>query len=59
MGSDAIPFILAELEREIDHWFCALYAITEADPVPEENRGNMKKMVAAWIEWGKMKGHKW
>ena len=59
MGSDAIPLILAELEKETDHWFCALYAISEADPVPEESRGKMRKMVAAWIEWGKNQGYRW
>lgn len=59
MGPEAVPLILAELEKEPDHWFWALYAITEADPVPEEDRGNLRKMAAAWIRWGKENWHQW
>ena len=59
MGPDVVPFILAELEKEMGHWFPALYAITEADPVPEEDRGNMKKMRDAWLAWGKAQNYRW
>jgi len=59
MGPDAVPLILAELEREPDYWFWALYAITEADPVPPADRGNIGKMAQAWIEWGKKQGYRW
>ena len=30
MGPAVVPLILAELEREPDHWFWALEAITES-----------------------------
>lgn len=53
MGAEVVPYILKELERELDHWFWALKVITGHDPVPPENRGNMKKMADAWIAWGK------
>lgn len=59
MGKTAVPMILAELEREMDHWFCALFAITEAEPVSESDQGNMNKMAAAWIRWAKEQGYKW
>ncbi|HYU35464.1 MAG TPA: hypothetical protein VEW48_25200 [Thermoanaerobaculia bacterium] len=52
-GPAALPFILRELQREPDHWFWALTAITGLDPVPESDRGHLKKMADAWISWGK------
>jgi len=55
MGDVAIPLILAELRSEgdePDHWFWALHAITDTDPVKEEDRGNIVKMGAAWLKWG-------
>lgn len=58
MGMEAVPLILAELERHPDHWFWALKAITGADPVPIESRGDVKNMAAAWIRWGLENGHK-
>jgi hypothetical protein len=58
-GPDAVPLILAELEREPDHWFWALHAITGAQPVPAKSRGNIDKMAKAWVAWGKKHGYKW
>src|SRR5438045_937234 len=52
MGEAAVPMILSELEARPDHWFWALNAITGDDPVPEADRGVMKQMVAAWLDWG-------
>jgi hypothetical protein len=52
MGPPAIPLILAELRRSTDHWFWALHALTDSDPVPEECYGRMSKMAEFWIEWG-------
>ena len=58
MGWDAVPLMLRELrdDPDPDHWFSALEAITEADPVPEEQWGNIKAMAAAWVEWGEREG---
>jgi len=56
MGERAIPFILRELEsegEEPDLWFWALQVLTENDPVPDEARGNMKKMADAWLDWAR------
>jgi hypothetical protein len=39
MGQAAVPLILGELQREPDHWFWALEAITEQNPVPTQAAG--------------------
>src|SRR5688572_24264289 len=49
MGTEALPLILGELNREEDHWFWALKSITGEDPVPEADRGSVPKMTAAWL----------
>ena len=56
MGEDAVPFILQELEHEIDHWFWALQAITGDNPVPAESRGKIGEMRHVWLRWGRRKG---
>lgn len=57
MSWDAVPFILEDLARQPDHWFLALQHITNADPVKEEHRGNLKTMAQDWIDWGMAQGH--
>jgi hypothetical protein len=57
MGPDVVPLILAELQRETDHWFWALEAITGENPVPKEAAGKVGEMAQAWIRWGRRKGH--
>jgi hypothetical protein len=59
MGSSALPFIFTELERKPDHWFWALRAITQEDPVPPEHRGNVAEMVRAWLRWAERRGIRW
>jgi hypothetical protein len=59
MGEDALPLILRELERELDHWFSALKAISDDDPVPPASRGKMREMADAWLRWGREKGYVW
>lgn len=56
MGPPAVPLILEELRREPDHWFWALEAITEEDPVPPEAMGKVRLMAQAWIRWGEEQG---
>jgi hypothetical protein len=56
MGKAAIPLLLTELRREPDDWFWALNAITGAQPVPPDSRGNLKEMTAAWLQWGSTQG---
>lgn len=59
MGQPVVPLIFRELEREPDHWFWALQAITGENPVLTTQRGNLTKMAEAWLEWGKTNGYRW
>jgi hypothetical protein len=56
MGTVAVPLILEELRREPDHWFWALEAITEENPVSAEDAGRVPAMTAAWLRWGTERG---
>src|SRR5437764_15422402 len=56
MGMPVVPLILEELEREPDQWFWALEAITEENPVPPGDAGNVRQMAKAWIAWGRQRG---
>ncbi len=58
MGEVAIPLLLDQLQRNPGQWFWALKAITGEDPVPEEARGDLKAMTAAWLKWGERRGHR-
>ena len=54
MGQAAVPLIMRQLRAEgdqPDQWFWALTAITGANPVPDEDRGNFRRMAAAWLNW--------
>jgi hypothetical protein len=57
MGPKAIEMLLSELQRQPDFWFAALRAVTDEDPVPDEARGNVKKMREAWLDWGVHHGY--
>lgn len=57
MGTAAIPLILEELKEKPGHWFWALKAITGEDPVLPEQRGRIKQMTVAWIQWGRKQGY--
>lgn len=57
MGPAVVPLLLRELRRRPDQWFWALRMITGANPVPEEDRGRVDRMVAAWVRWGEEHGH--
>jgi hypothetical protein len=59
LGPPVVPLILRELERQPDHWFAALRAVTGADPIAAEDRGRMEKMAVAWVRWGREHGLSW
>ena len=59
MGPEVVPWLLRELEKEPDHWFRALYALTGMDPVPVESRGKIREMAEAWLQWGRAAGYEW
>jgi hypothetical protein len=52
MGPVALPLILRDLEATQAPWFWALRAITGTDPVSEDDRGYIDRMVRAWTRWG-------
>lgn len=56
MGKEVIPYILYEMSLKPGHWFWALKSITGEDPVLPEQRGRVKEMTQAWLNWGKSKG---
>ena len=53
MGPAVVPLLLRELQEQGGHWFWALRAITEEDPVNPVDVGRMRKMTEAWLQWGK------
>jgi hypothetical protein len=53
MGWAAVPFMLEDLKNEPRHWFAALRAITDINPVSPDDAGNVKKMAEAWVNWGR------
>lgn len=57
MGDKAIRPILLQLKNRPTHWFHALHAITNQNPVPADAEGNVKQMAEAWIKWGKSQGY--
>jgi len=62
MGPRALPFIFSHLQIETkagrpDHWFPALNAITGIDPVSPQDRGKIKQMASAWLEWATREGY--
>jgi hypothetical protein len=59
MGEGALPLIFRELEREPDHWFWALQAITGEDPVPLADQGRPRDMARAWLQWASQRNIKW
>ena len=57
MGREVLPFVLAELRREPDHWFWALQAITRENPVRPADRGRIQAMTQAWLDWAASHGY--
>jgi hypothetical protein len=59
LGREAIPLVLARLEKKPGQWFWALRALTGIDPVPPQNRGRIPEMRDAWLTWGREQGFRW
>jgi len=57
MGEDAVPFLLAGLDREEpENWFSVLQRVTGVNPVSQTNRGKLKAMAEDWLRWGRGRG---
>jgi hypothetical protein len=57
MGTQILPLLLSELKKNPVYWLSALSAITGENPIKPEQRGRVKQMASAWIEWGKDRGY--
>ncbi|MCM3873687.1 MAG: hypothetical protein ND895_23620 [Pyrinomonadaceae bacterium] len=57
MGEKVLPLILREVERMSGHWFVALDAISDANPVSSEDQTNLQRTANAWLQWGRDKGY--
>ena len=57
MGTKIVPLLLSELKKNPLYWLAALSAITGENPVKPEQRGRVKQMASAWIEWGRNQGY--
>jgi hypothetical protein len=53
MGPDVVPLLLRDLRDNRRSWFWALRHLTQANPVCLEDQGNLDKMIADWLAWGK------
>lgn len=51
LGPQVLPLIFTELQREPDHWFWALRALTGEDPVDMSHIGDIAAMQRDWIDW--------
>ena len=60
LGAPALPFLFRDLEQTGDeHLSKALATITGAHPVPDEDRGNVRKVAEAWLRWARENGYQW
>lgn len=59
MGREvAVPLILKELRDRGGFWYRALEALNEDNsPVRPEDKGNTRRMKAAWLQWGRDNGY--
>lgn len=58
LGPPVVPLIIAELEREPEHWSYALSKITGEDPVPPNEQGRLDAMRDAWLRWARSRGQR-
>lgn len=56
MGEKALPLILEDLEKRVSHWFVALAAISGEDVISADDAGDLRRMTAAWLSWGRDRG---
>lgn len=56
LGKPALPLIMRQLSKELDHWFWALRAISGENPVPRNHVGKLDKMAGDWLRLGRARG---
>ena len=57
MGKAVVPYLLEDLRNNPLYWLPALRQITQQNPVQPEQRGKIKQMAEAWLNWGKQEGY--
>jgi len=57
MGTQIVPLLLSELKINRLYSLWALSAITGENPIKPEQRGRVKQMASAWIDWGRNRGY--
>jgi hypothetical protein len=57
MGTQVVPLLLKELNNNPIFCLSALNEITGINPISPEQRGKIKLMAEAWLEWGKTQGY--
>jgi hypothetical protein len=57
LGPAVLPILFRELQKNPDHWFWALQAITEEDPTRPEDLGDVQKMTESWLSWAEENGY--
>jgi hypothetical protein len=55
LGWEVVPFLLRDLQQSHRFWLPALAQITTIQPYDPRDAGNSKRMIDAWIKWGKRK----
>ena len=55
IGESVIPLLLEALRDRPAHWFVALRATANVDPVPEN--ANPSEARRAWLQWGRSQGY--
>jgi hypothetical protein len=53
LGPAVLPLILRDLAETGRFWFPALNAITGENPVSDDAMGDVERMTADWIAWGR------
>jgi hypothetical protein len=59
LGPSVVALLLGQLSTDQDDWFHALTELTGQQPVPQKHFGDVEKVTAAWINWGKDSGYTW
>lgn len=57
MGTKIVPLLLKELKNNPLYWLSPLSQITGENPIKPKQRGKIKQMASAWLEWGRNQGY--
>lgn len=57
--ADSVPLLLRFVQQDEYCHICmlGLHDLAGVSPIPPEDRGYLRKMIAAWLSWGRENGH--